>query len=196
MEWDSFRANFFVVTPPGVLEGYPVSYITAFYLSSSNYELLNSLVKQFPNITVIDVAAILDQVRNIIERVTQAVEYVFLFTLVAGVVVMYAAIHATLDERIQEAAIMRTLGARRGQLVGMIVIEYGTLGVLSGLVAAVSAGVIGVIVAQRFFDLTYVPGPTLWITGMVVGAIGVGLAGTIGLRFVINQPPLRTLQGG
>lgn len=196
VEWDSFRANFFVITPPKLLEGYPVSYITAFYLPSSQHELLNRLVKQFPNITVIDVAAVLDQVRRIVGRVTQAVEYVFIFTLLAGVMVMYAAIHATLDERIQEAAIMRTLGARRGQLLGTIIVEYAGLGLLSGLVAALSAGAVGVVVAQRFFELSYLPGPMLWLTGMVVGAVGVGVAGTLGLRFVINQPPLRTLQGG
>ncbi|MDZ4263300.1 MAG: FtsX-like permease family protein [Pseudomonadota bacterium] len=194
VEWDSFQPNFFVVTPPGLLKGYPVSYITAFYLPTAQHELLNQLVRQFPNITVIDVAAVLNQVRAIITRVTQAVEYVFIFTLFAGLVVMYAAIHATLDERIQEAAIMRTLGARRGQLLGTIIVEYVGLGLLSGLVAALSAGAVGMVVAQRFFDLGYVPGPTLWLTGMVVGAIGIGMAGTLGLRFVINQPPLQTLR--
>ena len=194
VEWDSFQPNFFVVTPPGLLTGYPVSHITAFYLPASQPEFLNQLVKQFPNITVIDVAAVLNQVRAIITRVTQAVEYVFIFTLFAGLVVMYAAIHATLDERIQEAAIMRTLGARRGQLLGTIIVEYVGLGLLSGLVAALSAGAVGMVVAQRFFDLGYVPGPTLWLTGIVVGAVGIGVAGTLGLRFVINQPPLQTLR--
>ena len=196
VEWDSFRPNFFVITPPGLLEDYPVSYITALYLPESQHELLNRLVKQFPNITVIDVAAVLDQVRSIISRVTAAVEYVFIFTLLAGVMVMYAAIHATFDERAHEAAIMRTLGARRGQLLGTIVVEYAVLGLLSGLVAALSAGAVGMVVAQRFFELSYVPGPSLWLTGMLIGAIGVGVTGTLGLRFVINQPPLRTLQGG
>lgn len=196
VEWDSFRANFFVLAPPGLLQGYPASYISALYVPPGEHELLNQLVRQFPNITVIDVAAVLDQVRRIIERVTQAVEYVFLFTLLAGLVVMYAAIYATLDERLQEAAIMRTLGARRGQLLGTIVIEYSGLGLLSGLVAALSAGAIGMVVAQRFFDLAYLPGPGLWLAGMVAGALCVGVAGTLGLRHVINQPPLQTLRGG
>lgn len=91
---------------------------------------------------------------------------------------------------------MRTLGARRGQLLGAIIVEYVGLGLLSGLVAALSAGAVGMVVAQRFFDLGYVPGPTLWLAGMVVGAVGIGVAGTLGLRFVINQPPLQSLQGG
>ncbi|MCP4043100.1 MAG: FtsX-like permease family protein [Gammaproteobacteria bacterium] len=194
VKWDSFKANFFVVAPPGLLDNYPVNYITGFYLSTDKRGVLNRLVQQFPNITVLDVATILNQVRDIIERVILAVEYVFFFTLLAGLMVMYAAIHATLDERIREAAVLRTLGARRGQLLSSIVIEYAGLGLLSGLVGAITAGGVGMVIARRIFDLNYIPGPSLWLGGMLVGAIGVGLAGTMGTRFVLNQPPLRTLQ--
>ena len=195
VDWDSFRANFFVLAPPGLLQDFPVSYMSAFYLPADQHAVLNELVRQFPNITVFDVAAIMTQVRNIIERVTLAVEYVFGFTLLAGLMVMYAAIHASRDERIQEAAILRTLGARRRQLLGSLWLEYLSLGLMAGLVAAVTAGGVGMVVAERIFELSYVPGPTLWLGGMVVGALGVGIAGTLGTRFVINQPPLRTLRG-
>ncbi|MBI3772643.1 MAG: ABC transporter permease [Gammaproteobacteria bacterium] len=194
VKWDSFRANFFVLAPPGMLDAYPVNYITGFYLPLARHDVLNRLVRQFPNITVLDVGVILDQVRSIINRVTLAVEYVFLFTLSAGLMVLYAAIHATLDERIHEAAILRTLGARRGQILGSIVLEYAGLGLLSGLVASVAAGVVGMILAERVFELSYVPGPSLWLGGMLVGAIGVGLAGTLGTKHVLNQPPLQTLR--
>lgn len=194
VEWDSFKANFFVLVPPGLLQDYPVSYMSAFYLPSHQHELLNRLVKQFPNITVFDVASILEHVRKIIQRVTLAVEYVFLFTLLAGLMVMYAAIHATRDDRIHEAAILRTLGARRGQLLGSIVMEYVGLGLMSGLVGSVTAGAVGMIVAERIFQLSYQPGPSLLFGGMLIGAVGIGVAGTLGTRFVINQPPLRTLR--
>lgn len=195
VEWDTFKPNFFVLAPPGLLEAFPASYITAFYLPSDRYTVLNKLIQQFPNITLLDVAAILDQVRRIIERVSLAVEYVFIFTVLAGLMVMYAAIYATLDERIREAAILRILGARRGQLLGSLVVEYVGLGLLSGLAAALSAGVVGMVVAQRIFELTYVPGPALWLGGMLLGAVGVGLAGTLGTRFVVDRPPLQTLRG-
>lgn len=194
VKWDSFKANFFVVAPPGLLDAYPVNYITGFYLPTGKRVVLNRLVQQFPNITVLDVATILNLVRDVIERVVLAVEYVFFFTLLAGVMVMYAAIHATLEERIREAAILRTLGASRGQLLSSIVIEYASLGLLSGLVGAITAGAVGTVIAIRIFDLNYIPGPSLWLSGMLIGAIGVGLAGTLGTRFVLNQPPLRTLQ--
>jgi len=194
VDWESFRANFFVITPPGVMDNFPANYISGFYLPESQTDILNRLVQQFPSITVLDVATILNQVRAIIERVILAVEYVFGFTLLAGLMVMYAAIHATLDERIREAAILRTLGARRSQLLGNIILEYAGLGLLSGLVAAVTAGMIGVMVADQIFDLTYIPGPALWLGGMLTGAIGVGIAGTFGTRFTLNQPPLQTLR--
>ena len=194
INWESFKANFFVVAPPGLLEKYPVNYITGFYLPTEQHAVLNRMVQQFPNITVLDVATILDQVRAIIEQVILAVEYVFIFTVLAGLMVMYATIHATLDERIREAAVLRTLGARRSQLMSSIVLEYAGLGLLSGLVGSIAAGAIGMVIADQVFDLTYVPGPTLWLSGMLIGAIGVGLAGTLGTRFVLNQPPLRTLQ--
>ncbi len=196
VEWDSFKPNFFVLAPPGLLDDYPVNYMSAFYLPSDQQALLNSLIKQFPNITVFDVATILQQVRTIIERVTLAVEYVFMFTLLAGLMVMFAAIHASLDERIREAAILRTLGARRSQLLGSMLLEYAGLGLMSGLVASITAGAVGMIVAERIFQLDYLPGPALWLGGMLLGAIGIGIAGTLGTRFVLNQPPLQTLRGG
>ena len=110
VNWDSFRVNFFVVTPPGVLDEYPVSYITSFYIPPQQMELTNQLIKAFPNLLVIDVATIIAQVQKMIEQVTKAVEFVFLFTLLAGLAVLYAAIISTQDERIHEAAIFRALG--------------------------------------------------------------------------------------
>ena len=195
INWESFKANFFVVAPPGLLDKYPVNYITGFYLPMEQHEVLNKMVQQFPNIMVLDVATILNQVREIIEQVIMAVEYVFIFTVLAGLMVMYATIHATLDDRIREAAVLRTLGARRSQLMSSIVLEYTGLGLLSGLVGSIAAGAIGMVIAKQVFDLTYLPGPTLWLSGMLIGAVGVGVAGTLGTRFVLNQPPLKTLQG-
>ncbi len=194
VKWDSFKANFFVIAPPGLLDSYPVNYITGFYLPTARHDVLNRLVQRFPNITVLDVAAILNQVRAIIEQVILAVEYVFFFTLLAGLMVMYAAIHATLDDRIREAAILRTLGARRSQLLSGIMLEYAGLGLLSGLVGAITAGAVGMVIAKQIFDLNYIPGPTLWLSGILIGTIGIGLAGTLGTRFVLNQPPLKTLR--
>ncbi len=102
VDWSTFGANFYVLTPPKLLQGFPMTYMVPFYLPAGKYELLNDLVAKFNNITVIDVAAIMTHVRKIIDRVTLAVEYVFVFTLLAGLMVLFAGIQSTLDERMLE----------------------------------------------------------------------------------------------
>ena len=194
VDWDSFNVNFFVLLPPGVIEDYPTTYITSFYLPEDQYRVLNSLVKAFPNITVLDVAAIMHEVRSIIARVSLAVEYVFMFTLVAGLMVLYAAIQSTLDERIRENAILRTLGARRRQMIRGLLTEFTALGALAGAVAAAAASVIGYILASHIFHFGYTFDPWLWLIGMGGGALGIGAAGYAGTRFVLRQPPLQTLR--
>lgn len=194
VEWDSFRANFFVLTPPGVLDEFPVHYISSLHVPPAQFTVLNDLVRSFPNITVIDIAAIMAQVRLIMDRVAMAVEYVFLFTLLSGLLVMYAAVHATLDERIRETVLLRTLGAPRAQLMRGLIVEFTSLGLLSGLVAATAASLLGWLLATRVFQLAYVPSPTLWLVGVLVGGVGVGLAGVLGTRFVLNAPPVKALR--
>ncbi len=194
VQWDSFHANFYVLAPPGVLDGYPVSYITSFYLSSDKYKLLDELVGQFPNLTVIDIAAIMNQVRLIIERVSLAVEFVFLFTLAAGVLVMTAAIQSTLDVRLHENAVLRALGARRRRLWQSLAVEFFSLGALAGLLAAFFAGGLGFVVAHYVLEMAYTFNPWLWVLGLLVGGVGVGLAGIIGTRQVVNSPPLAVLR--
>jgi putative ABC transport system permease protein len=194
VNWDSFRVNFFVVTPPGVLEQYPASYVTSFYLPSMHVELTNQLVKEFPNLLVLDVAAILTQVQKMIEQVTKAVEFVFLFTLLAGLAVLYAAIVSTQDERIQEAAIFRTLGARRRQLARAWAAEFAILGGLAGFFAAAGASALGYVVAEYALNLTYTFNSWIWLIGIGAGAAGVTLAGLLGTRAALSTPPLMTLR--
>ncbi len=195
VEWDSFQVNFFVIAPPGLLDDYPTNYITSFYLSDEQYELLNQLVKRMPNITVLDVSTIIDEVRRIIERVTMAVEFVFLFTLLAGLMVMYAAIQATLDERVRESALLRTLGAQRGQMQKGIMAEFAGLGLLAGSVAVLVASVAAAILAAKVFDFNYLPAPWLWISAPLLSALMVGLAGALSTRFILNQSPMKSLRG-
>lgn len=206
VEWDSMHPNFFVVAPPGALDTYPASFMTSLYIATPTQantqitppgnqpDILNTLVRTFPNVTIIDVAAIMGQIRQIMERVTLAVEYVFMFTLLAGLLVLYAAIQATLDERIHESAVLRTLGARRGQLLTGLFAEFATLGLLAGLVAACAATLLGYVLATQLFHLPYTFNPWLWVIGVTGGALGVGLAGLVGTEFILRQPPLQTLR--
>ncbi|GAB6043511.1 ABC transporter permease [Endothiovibrio diazotrophicus] len=194
LEWGSFQVNFFVAAPPGLLEEYPATYITAFHLPPERRGLLAELVKRYPSVTVIDVEALMAQVRSIIERVSSALEYVFLFTLAAGLTVLYAAIQATSDERMRESALLRTLGADRRRLWGGMVAEFATLGLLAGTVAALAATAVGYGVSLSVFDLPYRPDPLLWLAGPLGGLVGVGAAGLLGVRRVVERPPLATLR--
>ncbi len=194
VEWDSMHPNFFVLAPPGAFDTYPASFMTSLYVPLDKPDIMNTLVKTFPNVTIIDIAAIMAQIRQIMERVTLAVEYVFMFTLLAGLLVLYAAIQSTLDERIHESAILRTLGARRGQLLTGLFAEFATLGLLAGLVAACAATLLGYVLATQLFHLPYTFNPWLWIIGVAGGTLGVGLAGLLGTLFILRQPPLQTLR--
>ena len=194
VEWDSFRANFFIIAPPGVLESFPSNYMTGFYLPAEQYQMLDEMVRLFPNITAIDIAAVMSQVRRIIERVSLAVEYVFLFTLISGLLVMYAAIYATLDERTRESVILRTLGAGRRRLLNGVIAEFVTLGALAGMVAAIAASLLGYLLAEHLFQLEYQFNGWLWLWGVVGGGIGVGVAGVLGTRKVLTAPPLQVLR--
>lgn len=194
VDWDSFRVNFFVVTPPDVLKNYPASYVTSFHLPSERAEVMNQLVKTFPNFLVIDVAAVISQVQKVMEQVAKAVEFVFLFTLLAGLAVLYAAIAATQDERIYEAAIFRTLGASRGQLLRAHAVEFALLGGLAGLFAAAGASALGYVVGVQVLNLPYTFNPWIGLVGLLAGVMGVTAAGLMGTRATLSTPPLLTLR--
>ncbi|WP_455209952.1 ABC transporter permease [Kaarinaea lacus] len=194
VQWDSFQPNFFVVAPPGVLDNFPASYITSFYLPGQSTGVLDELVKRFPNVTVIDISAIMNQVRRIMERVALAVEYVHIFTLLAGLMVLYAAIQATQDERLRENAILRAIGAKRKRLLQGLVTEFTILGALSGLLGAIFAVALGYVVSVHVLELEYLHNLWIWIVGPVGGAIGVGLSGTLGTRKVLSRPPLTVIR--
>ena len=194
VDWDSFRVNFFAVTPPGVLEQYPTSYITSFYLPQHRVDKMNQLVVAFPNFLVIDVAAIITQVQKVIEQVTKAVEFVFLFTLLAGLVVLYAAIISTQDERIYEAAIFRTLGAKRKQLISAWAVEFAILGGLAGLFAAMGASALGYVIGEYTLNLPYTFNLWVWLIGLFAGIIGVMAAGLMGTHSALAKPPILTLR--
>ncbi len=153
LDWDSMRVNFFVLTPPGAIDGSPASYITSFHLPAARQDVANALVARFPNLTVIDVAAILKQLRALMDQVAGAVEFIFLFTLAAGAIVLHAALAATLAERRGELAVLRALGARRGQLRQALLTELAAIGAIAGLIAGGGALLVGGVLAQQVFQL-------------------------------------------
>lgn len=194
VEWESLHPNFFVVAPPGLLDAYPATWISSFRLEAGEKPLLAELVGAFPNITVIDVQAVMEQVRRIMDRVALAVEYVFGFTLLAGLMVLYAATQATRDERLQESALLRALGARRGRLLAGLAGEFVTIGLLAGLLAALGATAVAYVIATTVLEMPFTLRPEWWLIGTVAGGLGVGLAGILGVRSVLKVPPLEVLR--
>lgn len=194
LDWDSMRVNFFVLTPPGVLEKQPQSMITSFHLPEGQEGFIATLVQRFPNLTVIDVGQILRQLRAVIDQVAQAVQFVFLFTLGAGVVVLYAALTNVLDERRQELAIMRALGAQEAMLRQALRVEFAAIGALAGLIAAAGALLVGEVLALRVFNFELAMAWWLPLLAAAVGAVLVPLAAVLAARQLLAARPLEALR--
>ena len=192
--WDSFRVNFFVLAPPGVLEKFPASYVTSLHLKAERSVLLDALVKRFPNLLVIDVEAILAQVQRMMDQVVRAIEFVFLFSIAAGLLVLFAAVSSTHDEREFDAAVMRTLGASSRQLRAVQAAEFASIGALSGLFAAVGATAIGYLLADKVLNLPYAINPWVWLAGLFIGCAGVTVIGLLGTSKVLRTPPLQAFR--
>lgn len=193
VQWDSMRVNFFVIAAPGLLENFPASYITSFHLPSVKLAAEVALLERFPNVLVIDTGAVLAQVRAIIDQITQTLGAVFLFTLLAGLSVLYAALLATQDERIQQAAILRTLGADSRYLRRLHLTEFAVLGGLSGAFAAAGAELLGYVLARQVLDLPYELDGHVFLLGVLGGMVIVMLAGWLNSRKLINYSPRRLL---
>ena len=195
VKWDSFRPNFFLLAPPGVLEDRAAAqWLTSFYLGAEQRGLLRELITNFPNVTVLDIDALISQVRTIMDRIVRAVEFIFLFTLAAGVTVLLAAIEATRGERVRETGLLRALGAPGSIITRGLLAEYAVLGALAGTVAAIAAQVAAWLLAEYVFRIPYGLRPVLWLTGAGAGASLVTLLGWWSLRSTLNTPPHQVLR--
>ena len=133
LRWDTMKPNFYMIFSPGTLDAYPSTFITSFYFPETQKNVLNTLVKKYPGTTILEVDLILKQFKTILTQLTQAINYLLYFSLMAGFTVLFAAVYSTLDQRIQEGALMRALGANRSFLRKIHLIEFGLLGLIAGL---------------------------------------------------------------
>ncbi len=194
VQWDSMQVNFFVIASPGTLEDFPASYITSFHLPADKAQSANALIKSFPNLLLIDTEAMIEQVRRIMDQIAQTMSAVFMFTLLSGMAVLYAALLATQDERILTAAILRTLGADSAYLRQLHLTEFAALGALSGLFAAAGAALLGWVLARYVLEIPYHLSALLWLVGVGGGMATVMLAGWLATRRMVRMSPLRVLQ--
>ena len=193
VDWGSMRANFFAMYPVAHLDGVAITYLAAFHApDKAGFD--NALVQQFPNITSVDMAATLAQVQSVLDQVIKAVEFLFAFTLAAGLVVLFAAVTATREERAREYAIMRALGARASLLRQVQRAELAGVGLLAGFLASAVAMGVGWALAHYVFDFTWTA--SLWVplVGSAAGAVLALLAGWWGLREVLQRPVMDTLR--
>lgn len=195
VDWDSFRVNFFMMLDPAHGAELPHSFIASFHLPPDSAGLAD-LSRALPNVSLVDINAILDRVRDIIDRVSSAVTWVLGFSLIAGLLVLLAALAATADERRFEIALLRTLGANSGQLNAAVLGEFAALGLLAGVIAAGGAAVTGMALARTVFRL-----PDYWPPLGTLGAIAIAstvlvmLAGLAGTRRIARTPPVTVLRG-
>jgi putative ABC transport system permease protein len=193
VKWDSFQPNFYMIFEPDTLQDLPATYLTSFYLPPQSEKRLVELSREFPAVTLLQVEALLEQLRSIMAQVSLAIEYVLLFVLAAGLTVLFAGLQATLDERLRQGALLRALGAERRLLLRARRAEFGLLGAGSGLLAAVGCELASFLLYRYALELEWQPHPWLLLLP-VIGALLVGGAGVWGTRRALNASPLTVLR--
>ena len=192
VDWTSMRANFFVMFPVSRFVDVPTTFIAAFRAPAQDFD--KRLVRQFPNVTSVDMGATLNQVQQVLGQVIQAVEFLFVFTLASGLVVLFAAVTATREERAREYAVMRALGASSKLLARVQRAELAGVGALAGFLASSVAMLLGWALARYAFDFNWTASPWVPLLGTGVGAVLAWVAGWWGLRDVLRRPVVQTLR--
>jgi putative ABC transport system permease protein len=196
VQWDSLQPNFFLMFPPGLLEGAAGTYMGSARFRPTDPGAVAQLVRRFPGVSIFDMDDLLAQVRSIVEKAVLAVQSVFLCTLLAGVVVLLAAVQSTRDERRYESAMLRTLGASSRTVLTGVMVEFALVGLMAGAVAAAAASIGGYFLATRLLEIPYRPDPLLWLAGGLIGAGIVCIAGWLATRTALRSPPMQVLRNG
>ena len=194
IDWNSFQPNFFMVLSPGALDGYPATFVASLKIEDEQKDVLLNLVRKHPTVSVIDIETILEQIKSVIDKATLAVQAVFVFTLAAGIAVLFAAVQSTIDERRFESAMLRALGVRRRTVLSGVLTEFAALGFAAGLLASAGASILAAVVAIALFELDYSFNLGLWGAGLAGGIVLVCASGFVAARGAINAPPVDVLR--
>jgi putative ABC transport system permease protein len=194
LRWDSMKVNFFVIASPPLLERLPTSFVSAFRLEPGREAAVSELARRFPNVTVLDAGAMLRQAQAMVDQLVHAVQFIFLFALGAGLLVLYCALGATEDERRREAAVMRVFGASRRQVARRSRAEFLAMGLVSGVLASLGAALIGEVLARRVFEIDLPANAALWLAGPLAGLALLSLNAWLSARRVLAAPPALTLR--
>jgi putative ABC transport system permease protein len=194
VQWESFNPNFFVLFPPGVFEDAPHSLLSSARLEEEQQDVLVELSRQFPTVNIIDIGAILRQVRRLMEIVGAALNLVFGFTLAAGAAVLFAVMQSSHDARLREAAMLKVLGCDRSRLTRALNTEFVVIGIVAGVIAAGAATLTGWLLATRVLELEYVPQLSVIAISILVSIVLVWSVSRSGVRKALQAPPQATLR--
>jgi len=193
LNWDTMTPNFYILFPEGYLEKFPRIFMTSLYLPPEQKAFVNDLLSQFPTVLVIELDMVIDRIRTMVSQVTHGLELMTLLILGCGVLVMLAAVKLSMSERLQESAVLRTLGSTGKRILAIQSLEFGVLGGLAGLLAASGAELALFLLQQRMFEAPFGLHWELWLAGPLVGALLVASLGVAYTRRSITQPPLQVL---
>jgi len=182
INWGTFQPNFYAIMPPAALASYPSTQISSFYVADKDKAFINRLIRKYRNLTVIDVGQMINQVRSIMDRVTLVIEFVFLFTIIAGVLVMFATMQSTHDERMRDNAIMKTLGADRRQLRKILMVEFLFIGLMSSIIATVAANLLGYGISRWLMKMPYQLHMGSAMISIVIGTAAITGVGLLAFR--------------
>jgi putative ABC transport system permease protein len=188
------RPNFYMIFPPAMLQAYPTTYMTSFYLAAARKPLLGEMVRAFPTLTVIEVDAIIRQIRTIIRQVSLAIEAILWVVMACGALVLIATVQSGMTERFRESSILRTLGAPARLVLGSISIEFLLLGLIAGVLAAAGAEATTWVLQERVFRIDWRPHPWLWLLGPLISGILITAIGTLASRKAVTTPPVEVLR--
>lgn len=194
LNWDTMRPNFYFLFQPGGLPEQLSTYMTSVYIPQQNKPLVNELLQAHPTVLVIELDKIFERIRDVVTQVTQGLELMSLLILGCGILVLFSAVNSTLDERLQEAAVLRTFGSPRKLLLGNQAIEFTAMGLIAGVMAAVGSELVSALLQIRLFQIDWQLHPLVWLVGPVAGAIIVGGLGVWRAMPAVNTPPLNVLR--
>ena len=192
--WDSMQPNFYFIFSPGTIGQFSSTYMTSFFLEKKNKSFLNTLLRYYPTITLIEIDAVIEQITSIIKKVTLAIELVLILILVSGAFVLLASIQASMDERFRQSAILRALGASQRLILFSLFIEFAFMGVLAGIVATLGAEITVFFLESQVFELDYSPHLVLWVLGPLSGLFIIGCLGLWATRKVVVTAPSNALR--
>ena len=194
VQWSSFKPNFFIVFPPGVLEKYPHTYITSIHIPSVEKKWIAEFMNVFPQTTVIDIDAIIQKIREVMNHLSLALNSLLVIVFLFGIMILYASLLSNLKDRYQESAMLRILGAKRNLIGKILVIEFLTLGFMSGIAASIGAMITAKMLANAFFGLSYAFNLKWLMIGSVSGPLILLVFGLLGTRSVFRASPLWLLR--